>query len=166
MAALNPLPRWQRRGVHLSVLALVLSGLGWLAVHYSIGAGTGELPHPSEAWLMKLHGAATMAALFFFGSVMAAHAPRGWRMRRQRKLGLTLWLVLALLVLTGYALYYFAPDTVRPALGLVHSGAGVALLLMLLWHRRGSRRSMARHHLHPQQAHALRARRHQHHVER
>jgi hypothetical protein len=85
-------------------------------------------------------------------------------MGRQRKMGVTLWVVLALLVATGYALYYFAPEPVRPALGLVHAAAGVGLLLMLLWHRRGSQRSGARHHLHPQQAHALRARRH--HVDR
>jgi hypothetical protein len=171
MAALNPLPRWQRRGIHLGVLALAATGLAWLAVHYSVGAGAGELPHRAEAWLMKLHGAAMMAALFFFGSLVSGHAPRGWRMGRQRRLGLALWAAVALLVGSGYALYYFAPEPVRPALGWAHSGAGIALLGMLWRHRRGSQRDGARHHLHPQQAHALRARRHHvehhagHHVE-
>lgn len=163
MAALNPLPRWQRRGIHVSVLALLVSGLAWLGVHYTVGAGAGELPHPAEAWLMKLHGAAMMGNLFFAGTLMTGHVPRGWRMGRQRRMGLLLWSALALLVASGHALYYFTPENVRPVLGLAHAGAGMALALLLLWHRRGSRRGMPRH-LHPQQAHALRARRR--HIER
>lgn len=164
MAALNPLPRWQRRGLHLSVWLLLASGLAWLALHYTVGAGAGELPHPGELWLMRLHGAATMSALFFFGSLVPGHAPRGWRMRRQRRTGVLLWSMLALLVGTGYALYYFAPEALRPGIGMVHAGVGTALTLGLLWHRRGSQRGAAATHLHPHQPHALRAR--HHHVER
>lgn len=169
MGALNPMPRWQRRGVFASVALLVASGLAWLAVHWSVGAGSGELPHPAEAWLMKLHGAATMASLFFFGSVVAGHSPRGWRMQRQRKVGAALWVLLGLIVGSGYLLYYFAPENAREAIGLVHAALGTALTVLVLWHRRGSRRSG--HHLrphghavHPHAAHSTRARRH--HVER
>ena len=156
MAALNPLPRWQRRGLYLSVTALLASGLAWLVLHYTIGAGTGELPHPAEPWLMKLHGAATMAGLFFFGTLVSGHVPRGWRMARQRRVGLALWTLLGLLVLSGYALYYFAPEAVRPGLGIAHAALGVALGVLLTWHRRGSRRSGALRHPH----HLQHARRH------
>jgi hypothetical protein len=71
--------------------------------------------------------------------------------------------MLGVLVLSGYALYYFAPEPLRPSIGLVHAAIGIALSVLLLWHRRGSRRAMPRH-LHPREAYALRARRH--HLER
>src|SRR3569623_258221 len=106
MGALNPLPRWQRHGRYASLLLLLVSGLGWLALHYTVGAGTGELPHWSEPWWMRLHGAAVMASLFFVGTLLPGHAMRGWRMGRQRRLGLVLWTLLALLVASGYLLYY------------------------------------------------------------
>ncbi len=164
MAALNPLPRWQRRCIYSSMLALVLTGLAWLAVHYSIGAGAGELPHPAEAWLIRVHGAAAMAGLFFFGSLVATHAPRGWRMQRQRKTGLGLWGLLGLLVVTGYLLYYFAPEALRPAIGLAHAAAGTVLGAGVLWHRRGSQRGLPHKAQTPHALQAHRARRH--HVER
>jgi hypothetical protein len=165
MGALNPLPRWQRRGLYASLLLLLASGLGWLAVHYTVGAGTGDgLPHWSEPWWMRLHGAAVMASLFFVGTLLPGHAMRGWRMGRQRRLGLVLWTLLALLVVSGYLLYYFAPDDWRPAIGLTHSAIGVLLGLALLWHRRGSRHHRGVEaprgaHLHPKPVHAH-ARRH------
>lgn len=141
MVALNPMPRWQRRGLYASLLGLLASGLAWLAVHYTIGAGHGDqLPHWSEAWWMRLHGATVMASLFFFGTLLPGHALRGWRMHRQRRVGLALWALLALLVGTGYVLYYFAPEAARPVIGWVHAGLGVAVGLAVLWHRRGSRR--------------------------
>jgi O-antigen/teichoic acid export membrane protein len=162
MAALNPLPRWQRRGIHASVIALLGSGLAWLAVHYTVGAGASELPHWSESWLMKLHGAATMASLFFFGCVMAAHVPRGWRMGRQRRTGLALWTLVALLVISGYALYYVAPEAWRPAIGISHAVLGSVLALLLLWHRRGSQRAGLAHPRTPVHPHHGQRPRHHH----
>jgi uncharacterized protein YjeT (DUF2065 family) len=138
MAALNPLPAWQRRLLYGSVLALLVTGLAWIALHYTIGAGAGELPHPAEPWLMRLHGAATMAVLVAFGTLLPGHVPRGWRMGRQRRTGSTMWSAVALVVVSGWALYYAAPETWRPAIGLTHAALGSALAAVLLFHRRGS----------------------------
>jgi hypothetical protein len=138
MAALNPLPAWQRRLLYGSVLALLVTGLAWIALHYTIGAGAGELPHPAEAWLMRLHGAATMAVLVAFGTLLPGHVPRGWRMGRQRRTGSTMWSAVALVVVSGWALYYAAPETWRPGIGLTHAALGTALAAVLLVHRRGS----------------------------
>lgn len=137
------LVRWQRLALDATGALLLLSGAIWLAVHYGIGAGAGEFPHPIEAWSLRLHGLAAFAGLFVLGTLAAAHVPQGWRLsdrRRwagQRKSGVTLCVMGALLVMSGYLLYYFAPETVRPALGWVHTIAGVSMGLLIVSHRRG-----------------------------
>ena len=42
----------------------------------------------------------------------------------------------ALLALTGYLLYYFASESVRPALGWLHSAVGIAAGAGLAFHQR------------------------------
>jgi len=143
------LPRWQRRTLYASGVALLASGVLWLALHYTVGAGHGELPHPLEAWLMRLHGLAAFAGLFTMGVIAGAHIPSGWRMSgrhrwaQQRSSGLMLSALAAGLALTGYLLYYFAPETIRPALGWVHSAIGGAMALLLGTHQRRKSRSFA-----------------------
>lgn len=138
------LPAWHRRLLQGSGLLLLATGGLWLALHYSVGAGAGELPHPLEAWCLRLHGAAAFAGLFVLGLLAATHIPQGWRLserRRwsnQRRSGLWLCVGAATLVLTGYLLYYFAPETIRPALGWAHAAVGAAVASGIVWHRRGA----------------------------
>ncbi len=146
------LARWLRRGLHVSGFVLLLSGAGWLAVHYSVGAGAGELPHALEPWAMRLHGLAAQAAVFVLGAVAAAHVPHGWRSTRrhrrwgQRRTGVALCALAGLLAFSGWLLYYFAPEWLRPGLGWAHAGAGTAMAALLRWHWRG----VGRHpHPHP-----------------
>jgi len=140
------LPRWQRRSLYVAGAALLASGVLWLVLHYSAAAG--ELPHPLEAWAMRLHGLASFAALFMLGVLAAAHVPQGWRLtgrqRRagQRGTGLALCILGALLALTGYLLYYFASESVRPALGWLHSAVGIAAGAGLAFHQRRKSREM------------------------
>ena len=142
------LPRWQRATLYLSGVILLATGILWLAIHYSVGAGAGELPHPLEPWTMRLHGLAAFVGLFMFGALAGAHIPHGWRMSgrhrwaQQRGSGLALCSVAALLALTGYLLYYFAPETLRPTLGWVHSAVGVVMGVLLLAHRRQKSRQL------------------------
>ena len=140
------LPAWQRIALYASGGVLLISGLLWLAVHYSVGAGSGSdgLPHPLEVWCLRLHGLAAFVATFLMGALAAAHIPQGWRIghqRRwagQRKTGSVLCVLAALLVLSGYALYYFAPETLRPTLGWAHALVGVACGVLIARHRRAS----------------------------
>ena len=142
----NRLARWQRLTLYITGTLLLVTGVLWLAVHYSIGAGAGELPHPIEAWSMRLHGLAAFAGLFFFGVLSAIHIPRGWKYSLhpnwtgQRKTGIALCVFAAVLAVTAYMLYYFAPETVRPALGWVHAIAGAAMGVMVFIHRHNASR--------------------------
>ena len=141
----NRLRPWQLHTVSISGWLLLSSGVLWLALHY--GRGGDELPHALEPWTMRLHGLAAFAALFMLGALAAVHVPHGWRAtarhrgKHQRRWGVTLCVLAAALVASGYALYYFAPDNVRPALGGAHSAAGGAMALALWAHRRAGRRA-------------------------
>jgi hypothetical protein len=138
----NRLIRWQRLTLYVTGTLLMLTGVLWLALHYSVGAGVGELPHPIEAWSMQLHGLAAFAGLFMFGVLSASHVPRGWRHTwqhrwvGQRKTGFTLCALAVVLAVTGYMLYYFAPEPIRPVLGWVHALVGVGMGVLILIHRR------------------------------
>lgn len=140
----NLLARWQRRTLYVTGTLLLTTGVLWLAVHYSVGAGADELPHPVEAWSMRLHGLAAFAGIFLFGVLSAIHIPRGWkhtsqpRWAGQRKTGVTLSVFAAVLTVTGYLLYYFTPETMRPALGWLHASVGVAMGALVFFHRRNS----------------------------
>ncbi len=139
------LPRWQRRALFATGAVLLLTGAVWLALHYTVGAGVGELPHPLEAWMLRLHGLAGFGGLFLFGVLAGAHIPRGWHVSRrrgwagQRRSGAGLCALGAGLVATAYLLYYFAPETVRPALGWAHAGIGLVLTMLVWRHRRRTR---------------------------
>ena len=131
---------WERTGLYASGSTLLVTGLVWLVLHY--GRAADSLPSPLEPWAMRLHGLAGFAALFLFGALATAHIPRGWRLsqrrgwRNQRVSGVALCLLAAGLALTGYLLYYFAPDGVRPTLGWLHSGLGAAMAAIVAGHRR------------------------------
>ena len=135
------LVRWQRLALYITGAWLLATGSAWLLLHYSLGAG--ELPHPLEAWSLRLHGLAAFAGLFVLGLLAAAHIPQGWRLshrRRwagQRSSGVLLCVIGALLALTGYLLYYFASEAVRPALGWAHAIVGVTMGVLIASHRRG-----------------------------
>ncbi len=142
------LAAWQRRSLCGAAAALFATGAAWLAVHYTRSADA--LPSPAEPWLIRAHGLAAFVALFVLGALAASHVPRGWRLaeRRgwpaQRRTGVVLCGLGAAVVLTGYLLYYFAPDNIRPALGWLHAGLGAAMALLVIAHRRGTGHD--RHH--------------------
>jgi hypothetical protein len=141
------LPRWQRRLLWACALVTLATGLAWLAVHYTVGAGTGELPHPAEAWLMRLHGLGVFGSLFALGVLAGDHVPHGWRMSGrhrwagQRGTGVTLCACAAAMAATGYLLYYVVGESARPATGWLHSAAGVAMAAVAALHA-----TRARHH--------------------
>jgi hypothetical protein len=142
MRPVNRLPRWQRLTAEVAGAALLASGIVWLLAHYGGGAVSGDLPHPAEPWMMRLHGGAAMAALFALGLLAAGHVPHGWRVtatrhgRRQRRLGLALLALAAAAVGSGYLLYYFVPERWRGLIGGLHSAAGLVMAALLVWHRR------------------------------
>lgn len=130
------LARWQIWLLALSGAGLWLSGAAWLLLHYFCQrqGAFGPETNPVEPWMMKAHGLLLIPALLGIGGMFVAHIPKGWSHNRQRIAGIALCSVLALLVASGYLLYYVGDETVRGWTSPVHWGVGLGLPVIFLWH--------------------------------
>lgn len=137
------LARWQVRTLCLSGGILWLSGAIWLWLHYfgQINGDFGPEANPVEPWMLRLHGAAMIAALIGGGSLLVAHVWRGWTYRNQRVLGSLLGITTILLILSGYGLYYIGEDAVRSVVSAVHWIIGLSGLPVFLLHYRQGRKT-------------------------
>jgi len=127
-------PRRERL-VYVVFGLLWASGVGWLAFHYFLrqSGEFGEMPNPLEPWWLRLHGAAAFAGLWLIGLLWAIHLVPAWKARR-RSSGIVLGVATALLVLSGYLIYYVGDEGARDAIVLAHWLVGLALPLPLLLH--------------------------------
>jgi hypothetical protein len=130
--ALRLSPR-HRRWFYATSLLLFASGAAWLALSWVRG-GADAPPHPWQPWLLKLHGAAAMLILLVLGTLIPLHIRRGWKAGVNRLTGALMVGGAALLVLTGYGLYYAGSDRLREFTANVHDILGLAAPLLLLWH--------------------------------
>lgn len=136
----------KRRGIQLSprhkrwfysvTTILFLSGaawvlFGWLAEH---SAARADLLQSLKSWMLKLHGAAAMAFLVALGILIPTHLKRAWQARRNRVNGAFFVTVVALLILTGFGLYYFGDERWRSGASWLHRVLGFAAPALLALH--------------------------------
>jgi hypothetical protein len=135
--------------VYSSTALLFLTGALWLLFHYfvHVHGEFGARPHPLESWWLRLHGAAAMLVLIVLGSLLPIHVRRGWHHRKNIIAGCTLVTVASVLVLSGYALYYFGGEEARPWISALHWVLGLAAPLVLVWHIRLGREARSTQHV-------------------
>ena len=133
------------RWVYTSGIALLTTGVLWLLFHYFVQAHGefGDRPHALEVWWLRLHGAAAMLMLAVLGSLLPIHVRRGWHQRKNLLPGISVLALALLLILSGYALYYFGSEEMRPWISAVHWVLGLVALPMLIWHIVSGRRAHA-----------------------
>lgn len=133
---------WHKRTLYGVATILWLSGALWLYFHY-FGQTQGNYGPQNSALLsptLKIHGAAAMAFLIALGSLLTTHVPLGWRQKIQRPSGASLLTASAVLILSGWGLYYIGQDQWREWTSAVHSMIGLLFPLMIVAHvslRRG-----------------------------
>lgn len=137
-----------KRWLYATAGILFASGLGWLIAHYLFaGRGDfGDAPHPSEPWWLRIHGAAAMGFLIALGSLLPGHISRAWHARRNHRSGLFMLTLVAVLILTGYGLYYAGDEETRPWISLLHWLIGVAAAAGLPLHVYLGRRKLTDKH--------------------
>ena len=136
------LARWQIRLLCWSGSLLWVTGAAWLLLHhfFQIEGEFGPEANPAEPWLLRLHGAAMLAALLGAGSLLVVHVWRGWTYRNQRVLGSVLTAIVGTLMVSGYLLYYVTDDTLRDSVSVAHWIVGILILpLFVLHYRQGKR---------------------------
>ena len=134
-----------RRALYATVAALALSGVWWIGVHFAgawLAPSEDDLPRLArEALALKIHGAAAFAILLALGAMGAYHVRRGWGIGRNRGSGSFVVALCAILVITGYALYYLVTEDSRTPVSVLHWALGLAFVPLLIVHIALGRRS-------------------------
>ena len=134
-----------RRALYATLVALIGSGAWWLGAHFAatlFGSVADDLRRLArESLALKVHGAAAFVTLLALGAMAAHHVRRGWALDRNRGSGSFVLACFAVLILTGYALYYLVGDDTRASISLAHWVLGLALAPALVIHVILGRRS-------------------------
>lgn len=141
------LSRANKLAIYIVLLSTWGSGAGWLLFHYFLRqrGPFGLEPNPFEACWLTLHGAGAFACLWLGGWLWSRHVMPWWRSDRRRVSGLVLIGLGAVLILTGYLLYYASADRLRQVVSLSHWISGLVLALPLAIHAvRGHRHRHSR----------------------
>jgi hypothetical protein len=114
---------------------LWISGAAWLVLHIAFAQQTpfGPLPNPWEAPLMRGHGVLAVGGVFLLGWIVGGHTLERWGSARNRLSGLALTGSAALLVASGYALYY-TTGSLHEVAFRTHEWLGAGSLLAALAH--------------------------------
>jgi hypothetical protein len=133
-----------RRALYATIAALIGSGVWWIGVRYGARffAGPDTFSRLArESLALKVHGATAFAALLALGAMSAHHVQRGWALKRNRLMGAVLLALFALLIVSGYALYYLVSDDTHGSVSVLHWTLGLALAPLLIVHIVTGRRS-------------------------
>ena len=127
---------WHQGAVYGASTLLAVSGIVWLLAHYFlvVPGAYGPQIHALEPWMLRLHGAAAMAGLVVYGSLLPVHIRRAWSIRRNIALGIALVSSMLLLTVTGYLLYYAGDENARPVISAAHWVLGLTVPALLAWH--------------------------------
>ncbi|HYZ73040.1 MAG TPA: hypothetical protein VE641_08165, partial [Chthoniobacterales bacterium] len=107
---------------------LLLTAAVWLWAQSNLSSD-----NPVPSLMMKLHGAAAMAALVLLGALIH-HIRRGWTAKKNRVSGSILLAVILFLVITGYGLYYSGDEQLRSLVSRSHTWIGLGLVLLIPAH--------------------------------
>jgi len=116
---------------------LWLTGCYWLILHFFFARPSdfGPVQHPWSPLILRNHGWIAVAGGFLLGWVSAGHVNERWSQGVKRVSGISMATLAAVLVLTGYALYY-TTDRIHDAAGFVHEILGGAAIVFALVHWR------------------------------
>jgi hypothetical protein len=130
------LRRWHFQLLLWSLLALWVTGVAWLWLHYfqQVEGEFGPEPHPVEPWMLRLHGFFMLPAMLALGGIAVTHFVIGWRYKHKRVSGLVQAGLFLALILTGYALYYAGDETQRTIASITHWIIGAGAPIVFIWH--------------------------------
>jgi hypothetical protein len=134
-----------RRAIFAICTLLWLSGCVWLVAHFAFPARTdfGPGPNPWQPEILRVHGWLAVGSVFLLGWIAAEHITDRTNRARNRVSGYSLASLAAVLVVSGYALYY-TTDRLHDIAAVAHEVLGGAAIVFALTHWRRNARSPAR----------------------
>lgn len=128
--------RRPQAAVYLIMGALWVTGCGWLLLDQFIAARGpfGKTPHPLEQPLLLIHGITSVLSMYLLGWISVRHVLRWWRGGLRRLSGGVLAAMLALLVVSGFALFFVSDDRWQYVAALIHEVLGVAVTVFAIQH--------------------------------
>lgn len=138
------LNRWHRLVFYAVSCVLFISGALWAWIQHLDEAGRAtESLRQWKTWLIAVHGFSAMSFVLLLGTLLAIHVRRAWHAKKNRRNGGFFLSAIALLTLSGYALYYTGDEDWRAAISNFHLWLGVAapgLLILHIWFGRRTTR--------------------------
>ena len=130
------MPRRQRLAVYLVSTLLWATGIVWLVLDqfFARQEQFGRTPHPLESPLLLVHGIVAILSMYVLGWVSARHVLQWWTAGLRRLSGGVFATLMALLGLSGFALFFLSSDHWQRVAKLTHDVLGVAILLFALQH--------------------------------
>lgn len=134
----RPMSRRIRSVVMIGSAVLWMSGIIWMVLHYAFPTHTefGDTTNSWEPFTIRVHGMLALLMVFMLGWIGGTHVSVRWRQIKTHVHGLILLVVSAILLLSGYALYYVVDDTPRHLIGVTHEIIGVLVIVVALIHWR------------------------------
>jgi hypothetical protein len=130
------MPRRQRLAVYLVSALLWATGIGWLVLDqfFARQEQFGRTPHPLESPLLLAHGILAIASAYLLGWVSARHVLLWWTAGLRRVSGAVFAALLAILAVTGFALFFVSSDRWQRFAQLSHEALGLAIVLFAVQH--------------------------------
>jgi hypothetical protein len=130
------MPRRQRLAVYAVCTLLWATGIGWLVLDqfFARQEQFGRTPHPLESPLLLAHGILAIASAYLLGWVSARHVLLWWTAGLRRVSGTVFATLMAILALTGFALFFLSSDRWQRFAQLAHEALGVGIVLFALQH--------------------------------
>lgn len=145
------MPGRQRVAIYIVLGGLWASGCLWLLLDefFARSGQFGTTPHPWQPPILLLHGIVAIVGMYLLGWVTARHVLRWWPGRLRRLSGSTLAAFLALLVVSGFALFFLSDDRWLRIAALAHDALGLGVTVFGIQHwffarRRDIRRAASR----------------------
>jgi len=135
------MPSRLRLSVYVVFGGVWMTGCAWWVLHrYFASPGPfGVARHPWESTAALLHGVLAIATAFLFGWVMARHGSEGWQQRKRRVSGGALAAVVAVLSISGFALFFLIDADWRNDTAIVHDTLGLLVTAFAAEHWRTSK---------------------------
>ena len=126
----------QRLWIYVILGALWFSGAVWLCLDqfFSTRGPFGKTPHPWEQPIVLVHGILAVASTYLLGWISAQHISHWWSKRLRRVSGILLCTFLAVLVVSGFALFFLTDERWQGIAAVVHEISGLGMTPVAVQH--------------------------------